>query len=375
MTRIRGAVLERVGDAEPWSKSTPITVDVLELDDPGPGEVEVRMEAAGVCHSDLSRVNGNREVVVPMLLGHEGSGTVVRCGPDTDGVAVGDRVVMTFLPICGTCEACTSPGWALCSRGSAANARGEMLGGGRRLRRRGGHIDHHGGVSSFATRAIVDIASLVVVPPEVPADVAAVLGCAVLTGGGAVLNAGGLKPGESVAVVGLGGVGFAAMMIAASAEPSAVLAVDVLPGKLTRAGGFGATRSLTPQDAVAADARYDLVVECTGNLRALETAIALTRPGGRTVTVGLPHPSTQLTISPLSLVTEARSLIGSYLGSGDPAEDIRRYAALYLEGRLPLDKLITGHIALADINKAMDDLHAGSVLRQIIDLANEQEPA
>ncbi|MGW1272811.1 alcohol dehydrogenase catalytic domain-containing protein, partial [Streptomyces sp. NPDC002491] len=107
MTRIRGAVLERVGDAEPWSKSTPITVDVLELDEPGPGEVEVRMEAAGVCHSDLSRVNGNREVVVPMLLGHEGSGTVVRCGPDTDGVAVGDRVVMTFLPICGTCEACT----------------------------------------------------------------------------------------------------------------------------------------------------------------------------------------------------------------------------------------------------------------------------
>jgi alcohol dehydrogenase len=375
MTWIRGAVLERVGDPEPWSKTMPITVDAIELDDPGPGEVEVRMEAAGVCHSDLSRVNGNREVVVPMLLGHEGSGIVVRCGPETDGVEVGDRVVMTFLPMCGECEACTSPGWALCARGTTANARGEMLGGGRRLRWRGQPIDHHGGVSAFATRAIVDVASVVVVPREVPADVAAVLGCAVLTGGGAVLNAGGLKPGESVAVVGLGGVGFAAMLVAAGADPSAVIAVDILPEKLARAGEFGATKSMTPDDAVATGARYDLVVECTGNVRALETAIALTRPGGRTVTVGLPHPSTRLEISPLALVTEARSLIGSYLGSGDPAADIERYAAMYLEGRLPIEKLITGHIALDDINQAMDDLHAGSVLRQVIDLAKEQEPA
>jgi alcohol dehydrogenase len=367
-------VLERVGDAMPWSRTRPITVDTIDLDQPGPGEVEVRMEAAGVCHSDLSRVNGNREVVVPMLLGHEGSGRIVRLGPETDGFAVGDRVVMTFLPQCGACEACTSPGWALCQRGTAANAKGEMLRGGRRLHWRGREIDHHGGVSAFATSAIVDVASLVVVPEEVPPGVAAVLGCAVLTGGGAVLNAGAMAAGESVAVVGLGGVGLAAMLVAAGCEPSEVLAVDTLPGKLASAAGFGATSALTPDDAIASGERYDLVIECVGHVAALETAVALTRPGGRTVTVGLPHPSTLLTISPLALVTEARSLVGSYLGSGDPTEDIERYARMYLDGRLPVEKLISGRISLDDINTAMDDLEAGAVLRQIIDLADEEEP-
>jgi alcohol dehydrogenase len=375
MTRIRGAVLERTGDAGPWAQTTPITVDTIELAEPGPGEVEVRMEAAGVCHSDLSRVNGDREAAVPMLLGHEGSGTVVRCGPDTEGVEVGDRVAMTFLPMCGRCAVCTGPGWGLCSRGSEANARGEMLRGGRRLRRDGTQIDHHGGVSAFATRAVVDIASTVVVPREVPADVAAVLGCAVLTGGGAVRNAGHLVPGQTMAVVGLGGVGFAAMLVAAGIGPSALLAVDMLADKLARAETFGATAALLPHDALDSGHRYDLVVECTGNVRALETAIRLTRPGGRTVTVGLPHPTTALSISPLALVTEARSLIGSYLGSGDPAADIRWYARQYLAGRLPVDRLITTRLRLDDINQAMDDLHAGSVLRQIIDLAAEEEPS
>jgi alcohol dehydrogenase len=375
MTLIRGAVLERTGDPAPWAHSRPITVDAIDLDPPGPGEVEVRMEAAGVCHSDLSRVNGSREAAVPLLLGHEGSGTIIRCGPDTDGLEVGDRVVLTFMPRCGTCEACTTPGWALCPRGLEANARGEMLRGGRRLRWHGSPLDHHSGASTFATRAVVDSASLVAVPREVPADVAAVLGCAVLTGGGAVLNAGRLAQGESAAFVGLGGVGFAGMLVAASQHPREVLAVDTLPGKLRMAADFGATRALTPDAALAAAHRYDVVVECAGSRQALETAIALTKAGGRTVTVGLPAPAARLTISPLALVTQARSLIGSYLGSGDPAEDIRRYARMYLDGAIPLDKLITGHITLDDINHAMDELHAGTVLRQIIDLGAEQEPA
>jgi alcohol dehydrogenase len=375
MTWIRGAVLERTGDPAPWALSRPITIGTIELDRPGPGEVEVRMEAAGVCHSDVARVNGTREVAVPMLLGHEGSGTITRCGPETDGLEVGNRVVMTFMPRCGNCPACTGPGWALCERGTEANARGEMLRGGRRLRWHGSPLDHHGGVSAFATRAIVDAASLVVVPDKIPADVAAVLGCAVLTGGGAVLNAGNLAHGQSIAFVGLGGVGFAGMLVAASQSPSEILAVDTLPEKLRTAPNFGATRALTPDAALAAGQRYDLVVECVGSVRALETAIALTRPGGRTVTVGLTDPATRLEISPLALVTEARSLIGSYLGSGDPATDIRRYAGMYLEGRLPLERLITGHIALEDVNRAMDELHEGAVLRQIIDLAKEEEPA
>jgi alcohol dehydrogenase len=375
MTWIRGAVLTRTGDPAPWARSRPITVGAVELDPPGPGEVEVRMEAAGICHSDLSRVNGNRETAVPVLLGHEGSGTITRCGPGTDGFEVGNRVVMTFMPRCGACAACTGPAWALCEGGTEANARGEMLNGGRRLRWRGSPIDHHGGVSAFATRAIVDVASLVVVPDSIPADVAAILGCAVLTGGGAVLNAGRLIEGQSVAFVGLGGVGFAGMLVAASQSPRAVLAVDMLPAKLSAAKEFGATKALAPEAAIAGGERYDLVVECVGDVRALATAIALTRPGGRTVTVGLPNPATKLEISPLALVTEARSLIGSYLGSGDPAADIRRYAHMYIEGRLPLEKLISGHIRLDDVNRAMDHLEEGTVLRQIIDLATEEEPA
>ncbi len=250
-----------------------------------------------------------------------------------------------------------------------------MLRGGRRLHLDGREIDHHGGVSAFATRAIVDVASVVVVPREVPADVAALLGCAVLTGGGAVLNAGGFVPGMSIAVVGLGGVGFSALMVAATQQPCDALAVDMLPSKLSRATEFGATDAKTPDEALASGRRFDLVVDCTGSAKALQTAMDLTSPGGRTVTVGLPHPSTRLSVSPLSLVTEARSLIGSYLGSGIPRDDIERYAGMYLAGDLPVEKLISGHIPLADINHAMDQLQAGGVLRQIVDLAHEAEPS
>lgn len=372
MSQVRAAVLDRVGDG-PYAVERPLSVVELDLDDPGPGEVEIRMEAAGICHSDLSRVNGSREAALPMVLGHEGSGTVTRCGPGTEGFEVGDRVVTTFLPRCGTCPQCTGPGWSVCSRGMAANSRGELLRGGRRLHGKEGTVHHNAGVSAFATRAVVDASALVVVPPEVPADVAAVLGCAVLTGGGAVRNAGRLAAGERVAIVGLGGVGFAAMLVAAAGGAGEILAVDMLDDKLTAAPEFGATRAARPADALSAGDRYDLVVECVGNRPALETAVGLTGPGGRTVTVGLPAPSTVLEVSPLSLVTEGRSLIGSYVGSGVPRADIESYARNYLEGTLPLDRLISGHIGLDQINEGMDALHHGTVLRQIIDLRSEPD--
>ncbi|XPP27539.1 MAG: alcohol dehydrogenase catalytic domain-containing protein [Leucobacter sp.] len=367
-TKFAGAVLSKIGADRPWTDSQPIQVRELELDGPGPGEVLVRMESAGVCHSDLSRVSGVRECVVPMLLGHEGAGIIETLGPDCDGLEIGQKVTMTFMPRCGECEACLAPGWALCSRGMTANALGEMLGGGRRIHMDGVPIDHHGGVSAFAEYAIVDRHSLVVVPKEVPSDVAALLGCAILTGGGAVRNAARLQPGESLAVVGVGGVGLAALLVAQAIGATEVTAIDMLESKLALAvDEYGASAGLTPVEASEQGTQFDAVIECAGNPRALETAIALTKPGGRTVTVGLPHPESVVQFSPLALVTGARSIIGSYMGSGIPEDDIRDYAELYLQGKLPIEKLISGSIALDQVNEAMDTLQEGAVVRQMID--------
>ncbi|TPX04756.1 alcohol dehydrogenase, partial [Schumannella luteola] len=223
--RIRGAVLERTGDPRPYAASRPLAVRELELDPPASGELLVRIEVAGVCHSDLSVVDGNRPRPLPMLLGHEAAGIVEAAGPGVDDVAVGDRVVMTFLPRCGDCAGCASDGRMPCERGSAANGAGELLEGGRRLHADGGEVFHHLGVSAFADHAVVSRRSVVPVPHDVPADVAALLGCAVLTGGGAVLNAARPADGDTVMVVGLGGVGMAALLVArALGHP--VIAVD-----------------------------------------------------------------------------------------------------------------------------------------------------
>lgn len=366
--KFRGAVLETIGAPAPWADSTPINVAELTLDRPGPGELLVRMEAAGVCHSDLSRVSGVRECAVPMVLGHEGSGIIEELGEDCGDLRTGQRVTMTFMPRCGECAACTSSGWALCLEGTRANADGTLLHGGRRLRVNGAPLDHHGGVSAFAEYAVVDKHSVVPLPDGVPADVGALLGCAVLTGGGAVLNAAKVRPGESVAIMGMGGVGLAAALVAKAVGAREITAIDMLPGKLETSRQIGATAAYTPVEATAAGLKFDAVIECVGNPAALSGAIELTKPGGRTVTVGLPRPDARLEISPLSLVVEARQLIGSYMGSGIPAEDIARYAQMYLDGILPVEKLISGTIALDDLNQAMDDLREGKVIRQIVDL-------
>ncbi|WP_407318021.1 alcohol dehydrogenase catalytic domain-containing protein [Isoptericola halotolerans] len=365
--QITGAVLERCGAPAPWADSRPLTVGPLELDPPGPGEIAVRIEAAGLCHSDLSVVDGNRVRPTPMLLGHEAAGIVESVGdnvPADAGIAVGTRVVMTFLPRCGQCAACATDGRLTCSVGSAANAAGELVGGVRRLHRDGADVHHHLGVSAFATHAVVSATSVVPVPDDVPADVAALLGCAVLTGGGAVLNAGRPATGEAVAVVGLGGVGMAALLVAA-ALGHAVIGVDTVPAKLDLARELGA-RALTPAEALDADLRAPVVVEAAGNARAFETAYALTAPGGTTVTVGLPGPDARASISPLSLTAEARTVVGSYLGSAVPSRDIPHYVELWRAGRLPLERLVSARIGLDDLPRALDRLAAGEELRQLI---------
>lgn len=364
--KITGAVLVESGRERPFARSRPIVLKELDLDPPGPDEVLVRIEAAGLCHSDLSVVNGDRARPLPMLLGHEAAGVVVETGADVDDLPAGQRVVMAFLPRCGACEGCRTDGQLPCVHGSAANNAGTLMNGERRLRDGDEEVHHHLGVSGFATHAVVDRRSVVPVDDDIPADIAAVLGCAVLTGGGAVINAGQPRDGDTVLVVGLGGVGMAALITAVSLGHGEVIGVDAVPEKLDLARSLGAARALTPADAIAAGIRARVVVEAAGHPKAFETALALTAPGGTTVTVGLPHPQAQAVVNPLVLTAEARRIQGSYLGSAVPSRDIPMYADLWRRGRLPIEKLISARTSLTRINEAMDDLAEGRAMRQMI---------
>jgi Zn-dependent alcohol dehydrogenase len=233
-----------------------------------------------------------------------------------------------------------------------------------RLTRDGEPVFHHLGVSGFATYAVVDRRSVVPVPADVPPVVASLLGCAVLTGGGAVLNVGKPQAGQTVIVVGLGGVGMAAALTALAHDGVRVIGVDQVTDKLDRARALGVHETYTPEQA--ADVLATVVIEAAGHPAALETAIALTGPGGRTITVGLPRPDARISVSPLGFVAEGRSLIGSYLGSAVPARDIPRFVELWRAGRLPVEQLVSATIPLDAINAGMDALADGTAVRQII---------
>lgn len=364
--KITGAVLEEIGRGRPYTQTKPLTISELELSPPGPGEVLVRVEAAGICHSDLSVVDGNRPRPVPMLLGHEAAGIVEQLGENITDLVVGQRVVMAFLPRCGECAHCLTDGRLPCIPGTEANTAGRLLTGGAKLSRDGKQIFHHLGVSGFATHAVVDRRSVVPVGSDVPPAVAAVLGCAVLTGGGAVLNVGNPHNGDDIIVVGLGGVGMAALLTAISLHKGEVIGVDAIQAKLQRARELGATAAYAPDEALAEGVRAPIVIEAAGHPRAFETAIALTAVGGKTITVGLPAPTATSEVSPLMLTAEARTIQGSYLGSAVPSRDIPIYEQLWREGLLPVEELISATIRLDEINSAMDHLANGEAVRQII---------
>ena len=373
--KVRGAVLREMGLPAPYAESLPLEVMELELDEPGEGELLVKVGAAGLCHSDLSVIDGSRPRVMPMVLGHEAAGEVVATGPNPDGFEVGDHVILSFVPACGGCEACLSGRAALCDAGAAANVAGELLGGTRRWNTsdQSEVMHHHLGVSAFADHAVVSARSAVKVDPSIPYEVAALFGCAVLTGVGAVQNSAAVKLGESVAIFGLGGVGLAALLGAHLAGASKVVAVDILQSKLDMALELGATDVvLAGEEGYVENVRTATgggahkTIETVGNAQVLADAYAATRRGGVTVTVGLPHPSKTLSISAVSLVAEERTLRGSYLGSCVPALDVPRYVELYQSGRLPVEKLLTHKIALDEINEGFDRLARGDAVRQAV---------
>lgn len=370
--KIEAAVLTRDDAPAPFAESRPLQLAEVELDEPGPGELRVRMRAAGLCHSDLSVMNGDRPRGLPLVLGHEAAGTVEAVGDGVTRFAAGDHVVMVFVPSCGDCLPCQSGRPALCEPGAEANAAGTLLGGDHRLHRDGGALNHHLGVSCFADRAVVSEKSCVKIDKALPFEHAALFGCAVLTGMGAVINTAAMPAGSSAAVVGLGGVGLSALLGAIASGAREVVAVDTNLERLEFARELGASSTLDSSDeeAVARFGRdhggLDYAFEMAGVVPALQTAYALTARGGTTVTAGLPHPDAELSFKAVSLTTEERTLKGAYIGTSVPRRDVPRYIALFQAGRLPVDRLMTHTLSLAEINEGFDRLAAGKAIRQVV---------
>jgi alcohol dehydrogenase len=367
--KVRGALLREMGLEPPYAESRPLEIVELDLAPPGPGEMLVKIRAAGLCHSDLSVIDGSRPRVMPMVLGHEGAGEVIELGPDVEGFSAGDHVVTTFVPACGHCEPCRDGRAPLCIPGAAANTAGTLLGGERRW---GEELNHHLGISAFAEYVVVSARSAVRVDPDLPFEIAALFGCAVLTGVGAAANAANVRMGDRVAIFGLGGVGLAALLGARAAGATTIVASDRVQSKLDLALELGATHTVMAGPAAVEEVRAatgggaDAVIETVGNAGVLAEAYAATRRGGVTVTVGLPHPSQELKIPAVSLVAEERTLRGSYLGSGVPALDVPRYIEAYKAGKLPVDRLLTHKISLDELNEGFDRLAAGEAVRQAV---------
>ncbi|HXZ48432.1 MAG TPA: zinc-dependent alcohol dehydrogenase family protein [Usitatibacter sp.] len=371
--RTRGAVLNAMGVEPPYDRTKPLAIDEVELQPPGRGEVLVRIAAAGLCHSDLSVINGDRPRPTPMLLGHEAAGVVEALGDGIADLGVGDHVVLVFVPSCGHCLPCAEGRPALCAPGAAANGAGTLLGGHRRIFRGGTAINHHMGCSAFAQHAVVSRHSLVKVDPDLPLEEAALFGCAVLTGVGAVANTAKVPMGATVAIVGLGGVGLAALIGALACGASRVLAVDLAADKRERAKSLGATDAFDAGVPGAVEAireatggGVDFALEFAGSVKAMDLAYRITRRGGTTVTAGLPPPDATFALPQTHLVAEERTVKGSYIGTCVPARDLPRYVALYREGRLPVDRLLTHRLALDDINAGFERLRTGQAVRQVV---------
>lgn len=364
----RAVLLNSTASVPPYATSTAWEIAEVDLAPPRESEVLVRIEAAGICHSDLSVMNGVRPRPTPLVLGHESAGVVAQVGSGVKDLQVGDHVTSIFLPSCGVCSTCKSGLPANCSVAAAVNARGEVISGGSRISLNGKSIHHYNGVSCYSEYAVMDARSLVKIPKEIPFDLAALFGCALLTGIGAVRNSAQTKPGQSLAVWGLGGVGLAAVLGAVIAQASPIIAIDPVESKRHLALSLGADIALDPRENLR-DHLPDgvaVAIEAVGRANSLKEAYEATARGGVTVTVGLPAASEQLTISALSLVAEIKTIKGSYLGSANPRIDIPDYVKLWSEGKLPVERLLSLAHPMAKVGEAMDLLDSAQVVRQVI---------
>ncbi|MFH9894244.1 Zn-dependent alcohol dehydrogenase [Streptomyces luteogriseus] len=356
---VRAAVLPAIG--------SPLEITGIDLPDPGPGQVRVRLAAAGVCHSDLSLSDGTMRVPVPAVLGHEGAGTVVAVGEGVGHVAPGDGVVLNWAPSCGACHACSLGEVWLCANAlsGAADVYARTTEG----------TDLHPGlnVAAFAEETVVSASCVLPVPDGVPLTDAALLGCAVLTGYGAVHHSARVRAGETVAVFGVGGVGLAALQAARIAGASKIVAVDVSAEKEELARAAGATDYVVACDTTAREIRgltgkqgVDVAVECAGRAVSIRTAWDSTRRGGRTTVVGIGGKDQQVTFNALEIFHWGRTLSGCVYGNCDPARDLPVLAEHIRAGRLDLSALVTERISLDGIPAAFENMMAGKGGRALV---------
>jgi alcohol dehydrogenase len=371
--KTRAAVITEMEKPRPYATSRPMVIEELDLDPPGEGEILIKIHAAGLCHSDLSTVNGDRPRQMPMVLGHEAAGEVMELGAGVKDLKVGDHVILVFVPSCGHCMPCMEGRPALCEPGAKSNASGTLLSGETRLRRNGKPVHHHVGVSAFAEYAVISRQSAVKIDRSLPYEEAALFGCAVITGAGAVINTAKVPPGTTAAIVGLGGVGLMSMLAAKLSGCRQIVAIDMLDDKLKLAKQLGATHTVNARDPNCIEQVKDLTqggvdfaFEMASSVKALELAYKITRRGGTTVTGSLPHPTHTMALPATNLVAEERTVKGSYVGSCIPTRDIPRFIALYQQGLLPVDRLMSERIKLDEINEGFDKLADGGTVRQIL---------
>lgn len=354
---------------------TPLEIrDDIEIADPGPGEARVRIVASGVCHSDLSVQNGTISLPTPIVLGHEGAGIVEAIGEGVTRVAVGDHVVLAFVPACHECYPCRHGQPYLCAQAARQSA-GGLLDGTTRLTSAGGPLHQMACLGTFGEQAIIPEISLVPIPDDVPLDVAALIGCGVLTGVGAALNTASIQAGDTVVVFGCGGVGLNVIQGARIAGATTIIAVDPFDSKLDLATAFGATHTINATDgdpvgtvaALNEGRGADVAFEVVGLGPTIEQAIAATRPGGEVVLVGVPRTDVLLTIKPAyTWLYLAKTVKGCWYGSSDVYADVPALLDLWRAGDLKLEELISKEIAVEDVNQAFADMEAGTVARSVI---------
>ena len=349
----------------------PLEIETLELDDPKDGEVLVRMAAAGVCHSDYHVMQGEWTMPLPMVLGHEGAGVVEKIGSGVTRMKPGDHVILNFRANCGHCSHCIVGRPVLCD--GIESARFLMFDGTVRLHRNGQDIYHMTRTACFAEYAVVPEAGAVPIRSDMPLDKACLIGCAVMTGVGAITNTARMEPGSNVVVIGCGGVGLNAVQGAVLAGADRVIAVDLLDNKLEYAREFGATDIVNAGngDAVArvvemTGGGVDYAIEAIGNPTTIVQAYEMCRAGATTVVVGMAPENDNIEINALSLPRTERAIVGSWYGSARPWVDLPKLTDLYMNGRLKIDQMISRTYRLAEINTAYDALAAGEVARSVI---------
>jgi Zn-dependent alcohol dehydrogenase len=354
----------------------PLDVTALDLAPPEPGEVLVRLRASGVCHSDLNAIDGTAPTRCPAVLGHEGAGVVEQVGEGVT-LAPGTPVVLSWLPACGRCEECLRDLAHLCTTAWEAMASGGLLDGRPRLSRAGDPVYHYSFLSSFAERAVVPARCCVPIPRGVPFEIAALVGCAITTGTGAVWRTAGVRPGDRVCVIGCGGVGMSAVLGAAAVGADPIVAVDLSDEKLDAALSLGATRAVrwaVDAEETAEHVRevssggVDFAFEATGRTEAGLAAFLCTRARGAAVLIGIPAADAVLALPALQIPRLERRVLGSLYGSARPDRDFPALLALYQRGRLPLDRLVARRLPLDAVEEAFEILRGGTALRVVLDM-------